>query len=100
MSNAEPRRELLEHRRRTGRKVRHEVRSSLQVLAQDPDGLDGMVLPEFRHDLGRKASPPPKSPPRPGRRSGFKVWKTPFWKRRRRLWAERNTALRFVEGPD
>ena len=31
-----------------------------------------------------------------GRRRGFKVWKTPFWKRRRAMWAARNEAARRI----
>ena len=82
------------HRRQSARQVRHVARMRMQTLIGDDDGLEDAVLPTGCHDLGRKASPKGKSPPRPGRRGGFKVWKTPFWKRRRQLWAERNAAER------
>jgi len=82
------------HRRMSARKVRHTARLHLQTMGRDEDALDDAVLPVGCHDLGRKASRPPKAASRPGRRDGFKVWKTPFWKRRRQLWAERNDAER------
>lgn len=85
-----------DHRRRTARQVRHEARTSLRAVCGDGgvdgEALDEAVLPEGRHDIGRKASPKPPKQPAPGRRSGFKVWKTPFWKRRRQIWHERNEA--------
>ena len=79
-------------RRSSARQVRHAARTHLQTMVGDEDALDEAVLPTGRHDLGRKASPKPAKVPQPGRRRGFKVWKTPFWKRRRQLWAERNAA--------
>ena len=84
------------HRRRTARDVRHVSKARLQMLAGDEELLEDadLICPQPPHDLGRKTSPPPKGDPKPGRRSGFKVWKTPFWKRRRHLWAERNAAER------
>jgi hypothetical protein len=82
------------HRRQSARQVRHFARMRMQMLIRDDDALEDAVLPTGCHDLGRKASPKAKSAPRPGRRGGFKVWKTPFWKRRRQLWAERNAAER------
>jgi hypothetical protein len=82
------------HRRQSARQVRHVARVRMQALVGDDDALEDAVLPTGCHDLGRKTSPKAKSPPRPGRRGGFKVWKTPFWKRRRQLWAERNAAER------
>ena len=81
------------HRRQSARQVRHVARVRMQSLAGDDDALEDAVLPTGCHDLGRKTSPKAKSPSRKGRR-GFKVWKTPFWKRRRQLWAERNAAER------
>jgi hypothetical protein len=85
-----------EHRRRTARQVRHTAKARLHVLATDDEALEDadLLCPQVPHDLGRKTSPPPKRDSKPGRRGGFKVWKTPFWKRRRSLWAERNAAER------
>jgi hypothetical protein len=82
------------HRRQSARQVRHGARMRMQMLSRDGDAMEDAVLPTGCHDLGRKASPKAKSTPRPGRRGGFKVWKTPFWKRRRQLWADRNAAER------
>jgi hypothetical protein len=82
------------HRRRSARQVRHTARNHLQTMVRDGDNLDEAILPTGRHDIGRKSSPKPAKAPQPGRRRGFKVWKTPFWKRRRKLWAQRNAAER------
>ena len=87
-------------RRQTSRPTRHAVRSHLHVALLDEESLDDALLPVVLHDVGRKASPKPKQPPAPGRRGGFKVWKTSFWKRRRRLWAERNAAARALAEAD
>jgi hypothetical protein len=65
-------------------------------MVRDDEAIDDRVLPTVRHDIGRKTSP---KPPKPGRRRGFKVWKTPFWKRRRQLWAQQNAAQRQVAEP-
>ncbi|HXW81941.1 MAG TPA: hypothetical protein VEJ84_20750 [Acidimicrobiales bacterium] len=83
-------------RRQSSRTARHAVRSHLHVAALDEEALNDAVLPVVPHDVGRKASPKPHAGPAPGRRGGFKVWKTAFWKRRRRLWAERNAAERAI----
>jgi hypothetical protein len=85
-----------EHRKRTARQVRHVARTRLHVLAGDEEALEDadLLCPQAAHDLGRKSSRAPKRDAKPGRRSGFKVWKTPFWKRRSQLWAERNAAAR------
>ncbi len=88
--------DALGHRRRSSRTTRHAVRSHLHVAAWDEEALDEAVLPVVPHDVGRKASPKPRRAPEPPRRGGFKVWKTAFWKRRRRLWAERNAAARAI----
>jgi hypothetical protein len=87
----------LEHRRRTARQERHTARTKLHVLSGDDEALEDADLqcPSAPHDLGRKNSTR-RSAPKPGRRAGFKVWKTPFWKRRRALWAARNEAARRV----
>jgi hypothetical protein len=92
----EPPEDAANHRRRSARRVRHEARAHLQALVRDDDAIDDAVLPTVRHDIGRKTSPKPPKTPQPGRRSGFKVWKTPFWKRRRQLWANQNAAQRNV----
>jgi hypothetical protein len=84
------------HRKASTRQVRHAARTNLKSMVRDEDALEDIVLPTGRHDLGRKTSPKPPKAARPGRRQGFKVWKTPFWKRRRQLWAERNAAARDV----
>jgi len=62
-------------------------------MARDDDAIEDAVLPVGRHDLGHKG---PQRAPQPGRRGGFKVWKTPFWKRRRQLWHERNAVERAI----
>src|ERR1700736_1146471 len=67
-------------RRRSARQVRHTARNHLQTMVRDGDNLDEAILPTGRHDIGRKSSPKPAKAPQPGRRRGFKVWKTPFWK--------------------
>jgi hypothetical protein len=88
-----------EHRKRTARQVRHEARARLHTMAGDDEALEDLdlICPQGPHDLGRKPSPPLREGPKPGRRGGFKVWKTPFWKRRRALWAARNDAERRLE---
>lgn len=80
------------HRKRSTRQVRHEAKAQLHVGLWDEDALEDAICPTGAHDVGRKASPKPRQEPKPGRRDGFKVWKTPFWKRRRKLWAQRNRA--------
>jgi len=91
-----------DHRRRTTRNVRHTARTKLHVLVGDDEALEDadLLCPQVPHDLGRKTSKPPRHEAKPGRRDGFKVWKTPFWKRRRALWAERNAAARRVADED
>lgn len=88
------------HRRRTARHVRHEAKARLRPGLWDEEVLEDAVCPEEIHDLGRKGSPKPKDGPKPGRRDGFKVWKTPFWKRRRALWAQRNATERQLLDED
>lgn len=85
-----------EHRRRTARQVRHEARARLHAVVGDEEALEDadLTCPQGAHDLGRRTSPRPKGQPKQGRRGGFKVWKTPFWKRRRALWAARNAEAR------
>ncbi len=85
-----------DHRRRTSRQVRHEARSTLHQLVGDEEALEDadLLCPTGAHDIGRKTSPPPHHAPKPGRREGFKVWKTPFWKRRRTMRSARNATAR------
>jgi hypothetical protein len=87
-----------QHRRRTTRQVRHTARTRLHVLAGDEEALEDadLLCPHVPHDVGRKTSPRPKASPKPGRRRGFKVWKTPFWKRRRSLRSARNAQARRI----
>jgi hypothetical protein len=87
-------------RRQSSRATRHAVRSHLHVASLDEESLDDAVLPVVPHDVGRKASPKPHKTPAPGRRSGFKVWKTTFWKRRRGLRSARNAAERAIAHSD
>ena len=87
-------------RRQSSRTTRHAVRSHLHVAQLDGETLDSAVLPIVAHDVGRKSSPKPKVPPSHPTRSGFKVWKTSFWKRRRRLWADRNAATKAIADSD
>ncbi len=91
-----------EHRRRTARQVRHEARARLHAVVGDQEALEDadLICPQGAHDLGRRTSPRAKSQPKPGRRKGFKVWKTPFWKRRRALWAARNAEARRLADED
>ena len=83
-----------DYRRRTGRQVRHAAKTTLHTACWDQEALDEAVLPLGHHDVGRRASPKPRRAPTEGRRDGFKVWKTPFWKRRSQLRAARNAAER------
>lgn len=85
-----------DHRRRTRRQARHEARAWLRTAAADEELLEDAdaLCPKEIHDLGRHASPRPPRPPKQGRRGGFKVWKTPYWKRRKAQRAARNAALR------
>ena len=87
-----------EHRRRTSRQARHEARAWLHTAVLDDDVLEDADArcPKGVHDLGRHASPPPREAPKVGRRGGFKVWKTPYWKRRKAIRAQRNNALRHL----
>ena len=76
-----------DHRRRTRRQVRHEARSWLRTATADEELLEDAdaLCPREVHDLGRHPSRRPPEAPKPGRRGGFKVWKTPYWKRRKAL---------------
>jgi hypothetical protein len=91
-----------DHRRRTVRQARHGARVQLHTAVWDDEALEDVdaACPKDRHDLGRHASPRAPLDPKPGRRPGFKVWKTPFWKRRRAIWAQRNEASRRLSETD
>lgn len=78
-----------EHRRRTRRAERHATSQAIHCL--DTDDLDLAVPKRSVHDLGHKV---PGHDPKPGRREGFKVWKTSFWKRRKTLRRDRALAER------
>jgi hypothetical protein len=88
-----------EHRRRTVRQARHRARAQLRAAARDEELLEDADVrcPKDVHDLGRHASPAPPEAPKQGRRGGFKVWKTPYWKRRNSRRAQRNAALRRLD---
>ncbi|MHB8465868.1 MAG: hypothetical protein ACYDH6_03900 [Acidimicrobiales bacterium] len=83
-----------DHRRRTRRAERHATSEAIHIF--DADDLDAVVSTRSRHDLGHKTSPAPPSAKasKPGRRNGFKVWKTPFWKRRTTMRRDRALAER------
>jgi hypothetical protein len=93
---SEPLPDATGHRRRTRRQARHEARAWLRTAALDEDLLEDADVrcPKEVHDLGRHTSPAPRAEPKEGRRRGFKVWKTPYWKRRSALRARRNAELR------
>jgi hypothetical protein len=90
------------HRRRTTRQVRHEARAALHEAVFDEDVLEDADArcPKDAHDLGRHVSSPPPKAPKEGRRGGFKVWKTPYWKRRKTLRRQRNAELRQLANED
>jgi hypothetical protein len=83
-----------DHRRRTRRKDRHQAH--LVVATRDDEHIDDLPASRSTHDVGRKTSTAPHHDPVPGRRRGFKVWKTPFWKRRTLLHAAQNRELRRI----
>lgn len=83
-----------DRRRLSARQVRHAARVQMMAMRRDEEALEESVLPIACHDLGRHASPRFQAPRHPEQRSGFKVWKTQFWKRRSQLRAERNARER------
>lgn len=91
-----------DRRRQTVRQARHGARVQLHTAVWDDEALEDVdaACPKERHDVGRHTSPKAHEDLKPGRRPGFKVWKTPFWKRRRALWAERNEATRRLIDSD
>ena len=82
-----------DHRRRTRRAERHMTTQAIHTL--EGDELDVVVPVRSLHDVGRKTSSPPKAR-KPGRREGFKVWKTSYWKRRKALRRDRVRAERLL----
>jgi hypothetical protein len=92
--------DLPDYRRRTGRQVRHRAKITLHTACFDDEALEEAVLPLGCHDVGRRSSPKPHKAAAEGRRDGFKVWKTTFWKRRNRLRAARNAAERQLASLD
>jgi hypothetical protein len=78
--------------------VRRRAREQLHLVAGDVEAIEDadLACPLPQHDLGRKPSRPPRQQPKHGQRRGFKVWKTPFWKRRRKLRAARNALERSL----
>jgi hypothetical protein len=86
-----PRERPADHRRRTRRAERHATSEAIHCL--DGEDIDAAVPTRSKHDVGHKTSPAPRSA-KPGRRDGFKVWKTPFWKRRKALRVEKALAER------
>ena len=86
-----PRERASDHRRRTRRAERHATSAAIHTL--EGEDIDAAVPVRSVHDIGHKTSRPPKAR-KPGRRDGFKVWKTAFWKRRKALRAEKALAER------
>lgn len=81
-------------RRMSARQERHAAHVQIQLMVRDEEARDGVVLPVAAHDVGRRTTPRRAPARHPEQRAGFKVWKTPFWKRRSQLWAERNARER------
>ena len=86
---------LADHRRRTRRAERHRTKQAIHVF--DGEDLDAVVPVKSVHDVGHKTSPPVRKDPKPGRRGGFKVWKTSFWKRRTAVRRQKALAERVVD---
>ena len=81
-------------RRMSARQVRHEARIQMMTMVRDEEALEEAVLPLVCHDVGRHPTSKPQPVRHPEQRGGFKVWKTPFWKRRSQLWAQRSARQR------
>jgi hypothetical protein len=86
-----PREKPADHRRRTRRAERHATSEAIHTV--DVEDLDIVAPVRSVHDIGHKTSPPVRDH-KPGRRDGFKVWKTTFWKRRKALRRDRVLAER------
>jgi len=82
-----------DHRRRTRRAERHLTSQAIHTL--EGDDLDAVVPIKSVHDVGHKTSSPPRAA-KPGRRDGFKVWKTSFWKRRKAVRRDKVRAERLL----
>ena len=89
-----PRGSKADYRRRTRRAERHATVVAIQNF--DGDDLDAAVPVKSVHDVGHKTSSLPPRARKPGRRGGFKVWKTSFWKRRTTIRREKALAERTV----
>jgi hypothetical protein len=83
-----------DHRRRTRRAERHQTTQAIHLF--DGEDLDVVVPVKSVHDVGRKTSSPPPKAAKPGRRDGYKVWKTSFWKRRTAVRRQKALAEREV----
>ena len=83
-----------DYRRRTRRAERHATSVAIQQF--EGDDLDAVVPVRSVHAVGHKTSSSPPKARKPGRRGGFKVWKTPFWKRRTAVRREKAVAERTV----
>ena len=85
-----------DHRRRTRRAERHATSEAIHVF--DVEDLDAVVNTRSVHDVrgttGRAAG---RTASKTGSRGGFKVWKTPFWKRRKAARRERALAERRLD---
>jgi hypothetical protein len=82
-----------DHRRRTRRAERHATSEAIHTL--DVEDIDVAAPVRSVHDIGHKTSKPPRTS-KPGRRDGFKVWKTAFWKRRKSLRVQKALAERQI----
>jgi len=82
-----------DHRRRTRRAERHQTSQAIHTL--EGDDLQAAVPMRSVHDVGHKTSSAPKVR-KPGRRDGFKVWKTTFWKRRKAVRRDKARAERLL----
>jgi hypothetical protein len=83
-----------DHRRRTRRAERHLTSQAIHTL--EGDDLDAAVPVKSVHDVGHKTSSSPPKARKPGRRDGFKVWKTSFWKRRKEVRRVKARAERLI----
>ena len=82
-----------DHRRQTRRAERHATSQAIHTF--EGEDLDAVVPVKSVHDVGHKTSPPLKAR-KPGRRDGFKVWKTSFWKRRKAVRRDKALAERLI----
>jgi hypothetical protein len=83
-----------DHRRATRRAERHATSAAIHTL--EGEDLDAVVPTKSKHDVGHKTSSSPPKAHKPGRRAGFKVWKTSFWKRRKAVRREKAVAERLL----